>query len=144
MTLRAGKRGWGQSRGQTALRPAPYPCGGAGRGRELDISSVPLNNPRSARQLHSSFPSGEERSKFSAWSGFQMCGSTWDAESQQSPRIRRALGAPDNSSQHIPGDRQSCSILWSILGHLLVEFTHHQAGTTCTSAPYLLQTQSVI
>lgn len=94
-TVRAGR---GQSRGLMALRPGPYPCTGAGR--DPDTSSVPLNKPRSARQLHSS-PSGKERSKFPAWSGFQMCGSTWDAESQQSPWIWRALSPPDNSSSSL-------------------------------------------
>lgn len=37
----------------------------AGRRRDLDISSVPLNNLRSAGQVHSSSLSEKERSKFS-------------------------------------------------------------------------------
>lgn len=88
-TVRAGK---GTEQGLMALRPGLYPYIGAGTGRDLDISPVPLNTPRSARQLHPSSPSGRERSRFCAWSGFQMCGRTWDA---QSPRIWRA---PDSSS----------------------------------------------
>lgn len=91
-------------------------------GRDLDISSVPLNNLRSAGQVHSSSLS-EKEGVNSLWSGFQMFGAgglSWqylgcrDGAPYLNPPIWKSAGCSCQRRSRADGPAPSSGASWAV------------------------------